>query len=152
MNIARNFLLPAIAVSLVLLIACSAAWSNRAWTLNGELAPKGTIITFKGLEHCEWESANLLVIGSPLGSVMESGRDENQYIRDPEGVFSQFKARFRATYEPDAQLPGDAEFSGYVKNGVELWISQSQLDTAIYMVDGSSVERWPKAEPIILCA
>lgn len=54
-------------------------------------------------------------------------------------------------FESDAELPGDAEFSGYVKNGVELWISQSQLDTAVYMVDGSRVERWPKAEPGIYC-
>ncbi|MCH7983676.1 MAG: hypothetical protein IIC28_06890 [Chloroflexi bacterium] len=94
----------------------------------------------------------LLHIGSPLGSVNESGRDVSQYIRDPEGVFAHNRDSLRSTYEPDADLPVDAEYSGYMKNGVELWISQSQLDTAIYMVDGSSVERWPKAEPIILCA
>ena len=82
----------------------------------------------------------------------ESGRDVNQYIRDPEGVFAHNRDSLRSTYEPNAELPGDAKFSEYAKNGVELWISQSQLDTAIYMVDGSSVERWPKAEPIILCA
>ncbi|MCH8910409.1 MAG: hypothetical protein IH867_06695 [Chloroflexi bacterium] len=152
MNIARKFLLSVSAASLLLLIACNANGNAGVWTINGERVPKGTISTLTGLEHCGWESATLLHIGSPLGSVMESGRDTNQYIRDPEGVFIQLAARFRSTYEPDADLPVDAEYSGYMKNGVELWISQSQLDTVIYMVDGSSVERWPKAEPIILCA
>ncbi len=83
---------------------------------------------------------------------MESGRDVNQYIRDPEGVFTQLTDRLRSTYDPNANLPSDAKFSGYVKNSVELWISQTQLDRAVYMVDGSKVERWPKAEQIILCA
>lgn len=90
--------------------------------------------------------------GSPLGSVKESGRDVSQYIRDPEGVCVHNRDSLRSTYGLDAVLPVDAEYSGYMKNGVELWISQSQLDTAIYMVDGSNVGRWPMAEPIILCA
>lgn len=152
MNIARRLLLVAFAASLFLLIACSAKGSTNVWTVDGEHVPTEIIISHTGLEHCGWESATLLHIGSPLGSVMESGRDVNQYIRDPEGVFSQITGRFRTTYDPNANLSGDAEFSGYVKNSVELWISQTQLDEAIYMVDGSRIERWPKAEPIILCA
>ena len=51
-------------------------------------------------------------------------------------------------FESDAELPGDAEFSGYVKNGVEFWISQKQLDLAVYMVDGSLVGKWPRANPM----
>lgn len=129
------------------------AWgSNRIWDVDGEPVSPEIIISLIGPAHCEWESATLLHIGSPLGSVMESGRDVNQYLRDPEGVFNGLEDRLRSTYDPNADLPSDAKFSGYVRNGVELWVSQSQIDIAVYMVDGSTVERWPKAEPIILCA
>ncbi len=124
----------------------------NVWKINGQLAPTETIISITGPGHCDWESATLLHIGSPLGSVMESGRDVHQYLGDPEGIFAQLTDRLRSTYDPNADLPNDAKFSGYVRNGVELWVSQSQIDEAIYMVDGSRVERWPKAEPIILCA
>ena len=151
MNSGRNFLLAAFAVSCFLLIACSAQGSNNIWTVDGEHVPTEIIISHTGPEHCGWESATLLHIGSPLGSVMESGRDVNQYLRDPEGVFTQLTDRLRSTYDPNADLPSDAKFSGYVRDGVELWVSQSQIDNAIYMIDGSRVERWPKAEPIILC-
>lgn len=127
-------------------------WTIWEWkTVDGRPVSGEIIITHAGPGHCDWESASFLHIGSPLGTIQESGRDVNQYVRDPEGVLSQLKVRFRTTYDPKADLPGDAEFSGYVNNGVELWISQSLLDTAIYMVDGSNVERWPKTEPIVLC-
>ncbi len=151
MNIGRRLPLVAFAASFFLLIACSAQGSTNVWTVDGEHVPAEIIISLTGSEHCGWESATLLHIGSPLGSVNESGRDVNQYLRDPEGVFTRLTDRLRSTYEPNADLPSDAEFSGYVRDGVELWVSQSQIDKAIYMVDGARVERWPKAEPIILC-
>ena len=151
MDIARKFLI-AFMVSLLLLIACTATEGAKVWTIDGRQVPGEIIITHAGPEHCDWESASFLHIGSPLGTIQESGRDVNQYVRDPERILSQLKDRFRTTYDPKADLPVDAEYSGYMKNGVELWISQSQLDTAIYMVDGSNVGRWPKTEPIILCA
>lgn len=151
-NAFRKYLFVVLVAGLFFLIACNARVDPGVWTIDGERVADGVIITHVGPEHCGWESARLLHIGDPLGSAKESGRDVNQYIRDPEGVFSGFADRFSTTYDPEAVLPGGAEFSGYARNGVELWISESQLDTAVYMVDGSRVERWPRADPIFLCA
>ena len=76
----------------------------------------------------------------------------HEYVKDPFGDLSRYGSRPPVGFEPDADPPSDAEFSGYVKNGVELWISQKQLDNAVYMVDGSAVEKWPRADPMFGCS
>ncbi len=138
----------------VLAIVLLTASSQPAWTTtNGEQVPDGTIRTLTGAEHCEWESSTVLHIGMPLGAVMESGADVHQYISDPEGVYLHpgFARSFKTTFNPNATLPSDAKFSGFKRDGVELWISDSELDSAIYMVSDSATERWPKADPRIFC-
>jgi hypothetical protein len=113
-------------LALVLLTACS----NPRWTLaNGEPAPNGTILTLTPDENCDWKSATFLHIGMPLGTIMESGDDVHQYIRDPDDVFVRrdLARSFNTTYSPNATLPPDAKFSGFKRDGIELWTSQTEL-------------------------
>lgn len=135
----------------LLLMLGSINCTADVWTLDGERVQPRTISTLPGSDHCGWETTTLLHIGSPLGSVLESGADVHRYVRDPEGVYTILSDRIRTTYAHDTQLPPNAKYSGYKKGGVELWIDDTELDSAIYMVEGSIVERWPKADPIILC-
>ncbi len=60
---------------------------------------------------------------------MESGDDVHQYIRDPDDVFVRrdLARSFNTTYSPNATLPPDAKFSGFKRDGIELWTSQTEL-------------------------
>ncbi len=123
------------------------------WTdVNGDRVSGEIIYSFPGSDHCGWEKTTFLHIGSPLGASMEPRLVVHEYVKDPFGDLSRYGSRPPVGFEPDADLPSDAEFSGYVKNGVELWISQKQLDNAVYMVDGSAVEKWPRADPMFGCS
>jgi hypothetical protein len=138
----------------VFAIVLLTASSCPVWTTaNGEQVPDGTIHTLIADDHCGWESSTLLHIGSPIGTVMDYGTNFHQYIRDPESVYIHpgLARSFKTTFNPNATPPLDAKFSGFNRDGVELWISDSELDSAVYMISESSTERWPKADPPIFC-
>jgi hypothetical protein len=61
-------------------------------------------------------------------------------------------SRLRGLLELHAELPGDAQRTGYQSNGVELYVSPSDQDTAIYLVGDDAAERWPRSDPMTLCA
>jgi hypothetical protein len=42
--------------------------------------------------------------------------------------------------------------SGYRTDDLELWISPSNIDQAVFIVTAGGVERWPRAERRIACA
>lgn len=110
---------------------------RRAWTH----VETGLVLTdIAGPGHCGWESARLLHVPNPDGSLGK------QYLRDPNGVFGDVP--LRDTYAEGVSLPKDASDSGYRSPEVyELWFSES--DTAAYVVTPKGVERWPRAaEPI----
>ena len=109
------------------------------------------IVIMTGPEHCGWENATFLFLSVPVGTVASSAADRIQFIKDPLGTMSSFAERFGGEFEADAELPADAEFSGYVNKGVELWISETVFNTGIFMVDGEHIEKWPRVEPQLGC-
>ncbi|MDP9224207.1 MAG: hypothetical protein M3P18_10190 [Actinomycetota bacterium] len=51
-----------------------------------------------------------------------------------------------------ATLPTDARPTGYVYNNlIEVYVSPSDEDEAIYIVGTRSIERWPRSDPQTLC-
>jgi hypothetical protein len=57
------------------------------------------------------------------------------------------------TYDGDAELPADAEDSGYRNGGRQLWLVPDR--EAAYLVaedDPADVERWPAAREVMACA
>jgi hypothetical protein len=105
--------------------------------------------TIAGPGHCDWESATFLFIGWPPGTVAPDGSKAHQYIRDPLGVI---RGAYRELLERDVKLPADARPTGYRLGAIELYISPSDQDRWIYVVGPSSIERWPRADPMTLCA
>ena len=71
-----------------------------------------------------------------------------QYLRDPRGV-----VRFNALdrFVRAADLPSDATGTGYRHGSIEIFISPSDQDRAIYVVGPEGAERWPRSEPKTLC-
>lgn len=120
---------------------------------NGSTGSEGnTIAVSAGAEHCGWESATFMHLGWPVGTVATSFDDERQYVRDPRGLFDD--GALHVGYLGDATLPEDATDTGIHRGRWHLWVSPSEADDAVFIVNDESgiVERWGRATPLILCA
>jgi hypothetical protein len=124
----------------------------ETWTTSeGETVSQEVLVAYRGDEHCDWESAVFLEVGWPLGTRRENSAGKREYVRDPEGLFQR---ELLSTFDSSATLPADAEATGYHTNDgeAELWISPTQAGREVYVARGDSVERWPRAAKLILCA
>ncbi|MCI0582073.1 MAG: hypothetical protein L0227_04115 [Chloroflexi bacterium] len=92
---------------------------------------------------CERGRAAVLTIGRPLGLPIDN-LARYEYVRDPA---SEFLALGWVTnpYLGDAVPPEDAAYSGWTNGNIEIWVSPSELDQAIYIKAGGTFERWPRA-------
>jgi hypothetical protein len=124
------------------------AHPGYAWTREGRVVSQFELVTIAGPGHCGWESATFVFIGWPPGTVAPDASRSRQYIRDPHGVVH---GRFRDLLERDVKLPGDAGSTGHRLGAIELFVSPSDEDRWIYVVGPSNVERWPRADPMVLC-
>jgi hypothetical protein len=109
-------------------------------TADGCLVRIDVIGDLPGPEHCGFESARVITTGIPVGQRYTDASDDATYIRDPENVFGD--AETAAAYDPDADLPPEAEDTGFRQGATELWVDPVE-QLAIYLVTGATVERWP---------
>lgn len=110
-------------------------WTDRA----GDRVPTTVIESYDGPEHCDWQDIVFLTVGG--------WDDGQQYLRDTEGTLAD---RLRTTFDGAARLPGDAEDSGWRRDGRELWLTPD----AAYLVsvdDPQDVERWPRTKGQVAC-
>jgi hypothetical protein len=120
-----------------------------AWTRNGRPVSGLELATFAGPDHCDSGSATYLIIGWPPGTVAPTASEARLYIRDQYGVM--LDARYQRLLEPRATLPSDATPTGYRYGSIEIYLSPSDQDEAIYVVGPSSAERWPRSDPMAFC-
>ena len=75
---------------------------------------------------------------------------ERQYVRDPEGVLGDALV---VGFDPAATLPDDAVDTGYHRGPWHLWISDSESQGAVYVVNAETgvAERWGKTIEPVLC-
>jgi len=106
------------------------------------------LVTAAGPGHCGWESATYLTIGWPPGTVASDSRGTHLYIRDPHGVVG---ASYRDGLVRHASLPPDARPTGHRHGSIEIYVSPSDQDRAIYVVGADGAERWPRSDPMTLC-
>lgn len=119
-----------------------------AWTREGREVSQFELVTIAGPAHCGWESATFVFIGWPPGTFAPNASQARQYIRDPRGVVY---GSYRNLLERDVKLPSDAKSTGHRLGAIELYFSASDDDRWIYVAGPSSVERWPRADPMVLC-
>ena len=124
-------------------------YPGYGWSRNGRGVGEFELTTIAGPSHCGWQSATMAFIAWPPGTVSTTSAGARMYIRDPEGVYS---AKYRDLLVRRATLPGDATPTGYRLGPIELYLSASDQDEAIYVVAPSGAERWPRVEPMRLCA
>jgi hypothetical protein len=100
-----------------------------------------------GPDHCNWQSAVMMHLGWPLGTVSQSTAEIRQFIRDPDGVIG-YGVRDKLAIAID--LPDDARDTGYRNGEVELWLSPSDPDAAFLRQEmTSSAGREPI--PFVAC-
>jgi hypothetical protein len=119
------------------------------WTRNGAAVAFPELSTAAGSEHCGMQSATLMRIGWPLGTVSTNRLDSRQYIRDPQGVITGKPLRQRL--ELNATVPSDGRDTGYRYAAIAIHLSPSDQDEFIYLVGPAGAERWPRSDPMTLC-
>jgi hypothetical protein len=124
------------------------AYPGYQWTRNGKPVRTEELGTSAGPNHCGWQSATILTVGWPLGTVSANAGQARFYIRDPNGVIG---GTYRQRLVRDAQLPTDARPTGYKLGSIELYLSPSDQDAAAYLVMSSRSERWPRADLFFGC-
>jgi hypothetical protein len=92
------------------------------------------------LGTCSWETALFLEVGWPLGTVAATSETTRLFVRDPEGIFADVESE---RFDAQAELPTDAKHTGFHRGIWELWTSASIADRAVFLVNGSTVEKWP---------
>jgi hypothetical protein len=106
---------------------------------SGNTAHTSALVALPGPRHCQWESAIWL-------DVRLDGR-EGWYVRDPEGVLESFVDE---PYLESTTMPAGATDSGFHAGELSLWWGPD--DSAVYMVVGDSIERWPASNAPVGCA
>ena len=119
------------------------------WTRDGHPVKPEEMGTSAGPVHCGWQSATLLGIGWPVGTLSASAAQLRQYIRDPRGIV---RAGLRDRLGLGVALPTDALATGYRYGQIEVFLSPTDQDQSVYLVGPSAVERWPRADPMELCS
>jgi hypothetical protein len=119
------------------------------WSRNGQTVGEFELTTIAGPSHCGWQSAAMVFIGWPPGTIAPTSAGSRMYIRDPQGVYS---AKYRDLLVRNATLPADARPTGYRLGLIELYLSPTDQDQGLYVVAPSGAERWPRVDPMGLCA
>jgi hypothetical protein len=124
-------------------------YPGYVWTRDGQRVSEFELTTIAGPDHCGWQTATFLFIAWPIGTVAPTAERTRQYIRDPKAVIT---ASFRDRLRNGALLPPDARATGYRHGSIEVYASASDDNDAIYVVGPGGAERWPRSDPMTLCA
>ncbi|HEV3484144.1 MAG TPA: hypothetical protein VG106_01970 [Vicinamibacterales bacterium] len=123
-------------LSSLALVGCGGTdWDDGWEAADGESIDEAIVSTGTG---CPDGEVVLLHLGWPLGTPELRG-PARQYIRDPNGTIVTGSEPF----DPTANLPSSARFSGYRRGDVELWLA-SDADEFVYVVFDDHTERWPR--------
>lgn len=101
----------------------------------------------RGSSHCDWQDILFLHVGWPLGSTGEPG-PARQYVRDADGVLDE---RVGQPLDADTTLPAEARPTSHHTSVASLWLGPDDGEDAIYLIFGGHVERWPRADPPVVC-
>jgi hypothetical protein len=107
-------------------------WTDR----DGTAVSTEKIESYVGPEHCGWQSATFLQLGSDW---------HDSYVRNPPGELTEFLA---GPYREHVTLPDDAVRTPYTREGDRLWLAADKM-TAYVGSDPADLEAWPReVEPI----
>jgi hypothetical protein len=92
---------------------------------------------------CDRGHAAVLSVGHPLGAPIDP-LVRYEYVQDPAGEFLE-RGWLTAPFQGKATLPKDAAYTGWTNGNIQLWVSPSEYEDAVYIRYGDKTERWPRA-------
>jgi hypothetical protein len=114
---------------------------HRQWrTPDGCLVRIDVLADRRGPAHCGFDAARVVTTGIPIGTRYTDETSSAAYVRDPGNVFGD--AATASAFDPHAKLPEGAVDTGLRQQGTHLWVDPTDR-SAIYLVAGALVERWP---------
>jgi hypothetical protein len=123
------------------------AYPGEPWFDGGRQLPSSVIDAAAGPAQCGLQSVTFLTLGWPLGTHAQFSTEARQYVRDPRNVVG-----FRSRLDVHSKLPPDARSTGFRDGEAELYTAPSDVDRAVYIVVGNTVERWPRSDPMTVCS
>jgi hypothetical protein len=92
---------------------------------------------------CDRGHAAVLTVGNPLGAPLDR-LVRYEYVQDPAGEFLE-RGWLTAPFQGTATLPKDAAYTGWTNGNIQLWVSPSEYEDAVYVRYADKTERWPRA-------
>lgn len=110
---------------------------------------------YQGPEHCDWETATFITVGTPIGTAFTDtigARGQTRtYIWDPEGALDYIDGVKRNVSLPADELPDSAAATGFRDGTAQLWLD-AEDPTVLYRVAHGQANRYVVDEPRqILC-
>jgi hypothetical protein len=109
---------------------------------------------YRGPTHCDWQDHLFLILSWPLGTQVRgpfmSSPHTHMFVRTSGST--ELGASLATTFQPDAELPTSARDTGFTREGWHLWVVDSRIDVAVWLVNDDIVERWPAATEMLGCA
>jgi hypothetical protein len=121
-------------------VTATNVWQERWRDAAGKDVPEHIVST--SAPECV-DDAVILYVGWPLGTRVDTVDQARQYVRDPEGTLETV-----GPLDTEATLPAGAHNTGYHLGDLQLWLGRD-VRNAAYLVEGKTVERWPRlTEPV----
>ncbi|MEV6599307.1 hypothetical protein AB0M36_21000 [Actinoplanes sp. NPDC051346] len=114
-----------------------------AWSRAGRQVGPEEVSTSAGSDHCGWQTATFLGVGSSHPGFAVERR---VFFRDPGGVLPRSPGKLVI----GASLPEDARDTGYRLGDLQLWLASSD-PTGAYLRVETDIERWPRSGPAHAC-
>lgn len=103
-------------------------------------------------DSCQANDVFFMDLSQPVGSVARKGGDQVWlYVRYPDRL-EDYQVGVRGSFLEEAPLPPDAYDTGFHRGDWRLWVSPSQIEQYIYVVNGDKAERWPRSSEPPICA
>ena len=126
------------------------AWPGYQWSYRGEKVGGPVITTAAGPEHCGSQSATLMTLGWPPGTPSPTAAGARQYVRDPRQALP--SRYLKGQLDLHAHLPAGAVATGLGLGALSIYLGPDGGDSAVFVTGRHSVERWPRSDPMTLCA
>ena len=119
-----------------------ADYLHRWTTTDGCAVRLDVLMTRQGEDSCGGEEVADILMGQPLGAPTSESKSR-MFIRDPQQILTNRKTS--QAFDADAQLPADAEDTGFRQDGLELWMRPGDDSFVYLLVNEDGVEAWPQA-------
>jgi len=116
---------------------------QRPWCADAGNGPSlNGLVSLRTRWPCDEAHIAVLSLGLPLGTPPDP-LDRHEYVRDPRRE-APARGWLDEPWRRDVNPPDDADDTGWTNGNMDLWISPSEVEEAVYVRTGGAFERWPR--------